>query len=294
MRETTHISVLKNEALQQLEVKPKHWCIDATFGRGGHTKEILNQGAAVIAFDWDEEAISTGKKAFEKEIAAGKLILVRESFGKLGETIGNLRQKNSHLTISAVLYDFGTSTEQLTSSERGFSFEGDGYLDMRMDTRLGVTAADILAAVSESQLAQLLKEYGDESDAKKIARAVKRSSVPITTTGQLSQLISNIKRQPPSRIHPATKTFQAIRIAVNSELEEIEKSLPQALEVLEPKGRIVTIAFHRGEDKLAKTMFKTWQDQGFGTTLDLIRPTDEETTQNPRSRSAKLRVFIKN
>lgn len=289
-----HRSVLLAEAVAALRVQPENWYLDATFGRGGHAAAILNQGGKVIALDWDEEAIAYGQKKFAAAIKAGKLILIRESFSKVGATITTLLDTQKIDLIHDAIFDFGTSTEQLTSSDRGFSFAGEGKLDMRMDTRLGVTAADILQAVPETQLAQLFFDYGGETESRKIAKAIKNSPQPIATTGQLSRLIEKVKGGRHGKLHPATKVFQALRIAVNSELEEIKAALPQVLALLPSKGRLVTIAFHEGEDRLVKRAFKKWQQAQLGQMLELITPSPAEVAQNPRSRSAKMRIFEKN
>lgn len=287
-----HTTVLLEEAVKELDVQPGRSYIDCTFGRGGHTAEILTHGGNVIALDWDEAAITAGQERFSKEIAEGKLQLIRESFSKLRQVAQNLKLTK----VSGILFDFGTSTNQLMSADRGFSFQEDGDLDMRMDNRLGVKAKDILAIIPEKQLTNLFKEYGGEDDAWKIAKAIKNSPEPITTSGQLAHLIERVKRVKFGKLHPATKVFQALRIAVNSELDEITQVMPQALQLLEAEGRIVTIAFHEGEDRIVKTTFKEWESQHLGEQLTQrpLVPSEEEVVKNPRSRSAKLRIFKKN
>jgi 16S rRNA (cytosine1402-N4)-methyltransferase len=287
-----HTTVLLEEAVKQLNVQAEHTYIDCTFGRGGHTAKILNAGGTVIALDWDEDAITAGEERFKTEIVAGKLRLIRESFSKLRQVISQLKVTK----VSGILFDFGTSTNQLMSAERGFSFQEDGDLDMRMDNRLGVKAKDILAIIPEKQLIKLFTEFGGEDDAWKIAKAIKKSPDPITTTGQLATLIERVKRVRHGKLHPATKVFQALRIAVNSELDEITQVMPQALQLLEAEGRIVTIAFHEGEDRIVKTTFKEWESQHLGEQLTQrpLTPSEEEVVENPRSRSAKLRIFKKN
>lgn len=286
-----HTTVMLHEAVEVLEVQPNHWYIDCTFGRGGHTAEILSKGGKVIALDWDQKAINVGLQIFDKEVSTEKLKLVRESFSKLSEVAQNLNVDQ----VSGILFDFGTSTNQLMSGDRGFSFLEDGELDMRMDDRLGVKAKDLLNAIPEKQLALMFTELGGEEDAWKIAKAIKLSSKPITTTWELASLVERVKRGRHGKIHPATKVFQALRIAVNSELEEITQVLPQALNLLESKGNLVTISFHEGEDRIVKTMFKGWEAQGIGKQLTdkPVSPTEEEVVSNPRSRSAKLRIFKK-
>ena len=292
----THITVMLTDAVEALQIKSGQWYIDGTFGRGGHTQEILNAGGNVIAFDFDKQAIEYGQEKFADEIKNGQLILIRENFSHLADTVLTFKEKHSISKISGILFDFGTSTEQLTSKERGFSFEGDGPLDMRMDQRLGVQAKDLLAIIPEKQLAELFSVMGGERDAKRIARAIKKSPEPITTIEQLRKVIlqnKHVKKN--QKIHPATKVFQALRIAVNTELDNIIEMIPQALNLLENNGRIVTIAFHEGEDRIIKHTFKNWESRNLGylTTKKPLSPSDAEQEKNPRSRSAKMRVFVK-
>lgn len=286
-----HTPVMLEEVISRLNIQKGAWYIDCTFGRGGHTAAILAQGGKVLALDWDEEAISSGMIRFNHSLEKNDLILKRESFSKLREVV----KETLTGPIAGILFDFGTSTNQLMSGERGFSFAEDGDLDMRMDSRLGVKAKDILAIVPEKQLADMFWKYGGEEDSRKIAKAIKQAQSPITTTYELSSLIATVKRGRSGRLNPATKVFQALRIAVNSELDEIEQALPQALEVLAPQGLIVTISFHEGEDRIVKTEFRSWEEQGKGeqTTPKPLIPTPEEVAKNPRSRSAKLRIFKK-
>lgn len=284
------------DSINALNVKPNHWYVDGTFGRGGHTKEILKAGGKVIAFDFDQDAINYGKEKFKSEITNGNLILIRENFAYLSDTISSLKKDNKVDKIDGFLFDFGTSTQQLTSQDRGFSFEGEGPLDMRMDQRLGVQAQDLLAVIPEKQLINLFREMGGETDAKRIAKAIKLSETPITTTKQLADLILKVKGGRRGRMHPATKVFQALRIAVNTELDNITDMLPQSLNLLESAGKIVTIAFHEGEDKIAKHTFRSWESRKLGTNEHKKprTPSETELINNKRARSAKMRVFIKN
>jgi 16S rRNA (cytosine1402-N4)-methyltransferase len=290
-----HISVMLEDSVNALDVQPNHWYVDGTFGRGGHTQEILNAGGKVIAFDFDQEAINYGNEKFKSEINSGKLILIRENFSNLSDIISSLQKDNKITVVDGFLFDFGTSTEQLTSEKRGFSFEGEGPLDMRMDQRLGVQAQDLLAVIPERQLIQLFRDMGGESDAKRIAKAVKASQEPISTTKQLADLILKVKGGRRSGIHPATKVFQALRIAVNTELDNISDMFPQALNLLNKGGKIVTIAFHEGEDKIAKHTFKCWESRNLGSNESKKphTPSDIELLNNKRARSAKMRIFIK-
>ncbi|GIK83814.1 MAG: ribosomal RNA small subunit methyltransferase H [Patescibacteria group bacterium] len=290
-----HITVMLNDAVEALGVKQGAWYIDGTFGRGGHTRKILEQGGKVIAFDFDQEAIIYGQQTFKSEIIAGDLILVRENFAHLADTIVSLQKNNQVGQINGILFDFGTSTQQLTSQERGFSFEGEGPLDMRMDQRLGVMAKDLLAVIPENQLTELFRVMGGEQEAKRIAKAIKSSKTPIATTKQLADLVSKVKGRQKGKLHPATKVFQALRIAVNTELDNITDMLPQALNVLHYGGKIVTIAFHEGEDKIVKHTFKSWESRNLGKneTKKPEVPSEAEISTNIRARSAKMRVFIK-
>jgi 16S rRNA (cytosine1402-N4)-methyltransferase len=290
-----HISVMLEDAVNALNIKPNHWYVDATFGMGGHTKKILELGGNVLAFDFDQESINYGSTKFASEIKQGKLILIRENFTHIAETVITLQKKKIILDIDGVLFDFGTNTTQLTSISRGFSFEGEGTLDMRMDQRLGVQAQDLLAVIPEKQLAELFFVMGGEPDAKRIAKAIKQSSTPIITTKQLVNIIIKVKGHGKSKLHPATKVFQALRIAVNTELDNIIETLPQVLKILKPEGRIVTIAFHEGEDKIVKHTFKQWESRNLGTCLNKkpLIPNEKEIFENQRSRSAKMRIFIK-
>lgn len=293
MKIEKHRPVLLNETINGLDVQTGKWYLDATFGRGGHTAAILANGGNVIAFDWDAEAINYGKTTFAQELQDKRLILIHSSFGKLKEEIQKLENIEN---IMGILFDFGTSTEQLTSGERGFSFLEDGDLDMRMDTRLGVTAKDLLAVLPEKQLAGLFFEFGGEHQAKAIARAIKASRTPITTTKQLAELVEGVKHERRGHLHPATKVFQALRIAVNSELDEISAALPQALDVVAPQGIIATIAFHEGEDRIAKDAFRDWAaaNKGEQLTKKPITASETELVENTQARSAKLRLFRKN
>jgi 16S rRNA (cytosine1402-N4)-methyltransferase len=295
MQQSNHTSVMLAEAIDALAIAPGKWYVDATFGGGGHTRSMLAAGAHVIAFDFDQAAIAAGQEHLATEIEQGTLILIRENFNKLQTTIASLQESDAVSEIQGILFDFGTSTDQLTSSERGFSFAGTGELDMRMDDRLGVTAKDILAVIPEKQLAELFEEFGGEEDAKRIAKAIKTARRPVTTAAELTDVILKAKGQQRGKLHPATKVFQALRIAVNSELENIAEALPQALTSVASKGKIVTIAFHDGEDRLAKHLFAIWESEEKGTvaTKRPLAPSVEEVQSNPRSRSAKLRSFIK-
>ncbi|MCL4208648.1 16S rRNA (cytosine(1402)-N(4))-methyltransferase RsmH [Patescibacteria group bacterium] len=292
---TNHITVFLNQAVELLNVKADRWYVDATFGGGGHTRNILSKDGYVLAFDFDERAIEMGNEEFASEIASHKLVLVQENFANLEKTIKAHQLEGK---IDGLIFDFGTSTDQLMSEERGFSFSGLGELDMRMDKNLGVKAKDLLALLSEKQLTEVFSTYGGELEAKKIAKAIvaqRKAGKFISTNQDLVKLVEKNKSYR-GKTHPATKVFQALRIVVNDELANIEHVLPQALKVINSGSRIVTIGFHEGEDRQVKVAFRNWEEKGFGTivTKKAIEPSEEEVQNNPRSRSAKLRAFEKN
>lgn len=288
---STHRSVMIVESIEFLVVQPGQWYIDATFGGGGHSQAILDRGGNVLGVDWDEAAIQVGQQQKAKAVAAGHLRLVRDSFSKLPHL---WKETGIETLPQSILFDFGTSTDQLMSGERGFSFDDDGPLDMRMDDRLSVTAAQMLNFLSLKELTTVLKDYGGEEDAQVVAKAIK-AAPPIATTRELSDVICSVKRRK-GKLHPATKAFQALRVVVNGELDEINVALPAAFDLLPTNGRLVTIAFHEGEDRLAKHWTKLWEERGVAQLLTKkpLKPSPEEVAANPRSRSGKLRAVSKN
>jgi len=297
-----HQAVLVKEVLETLNPQAGSYYIDATFGRGGHSREILNRGARVIAFDFDQQSIDAAKQLFAKEIDSKQLILIRENFNKMDESLSNLK-KSLNLEISGILFDFGTSTDQLMSKDRGFSFDAkDEILDMRMDERLGVKACDLLKLLDEKQLAKMLFEYGGETDARAIAHKIvkqrKKDPNSLDKVGTLTDIIERVKgHRYGQKINPATKTFQALRIIVNDELNNIENVLPKAFKIMQESKaidkRIVCISFHEGEDRLVKTFFKQIEMNSLGKLINkkAIGASEEELATNPRSRSAKLRAL---
>lgn len=294
MSDSGHIPVLFNQTIEGLNIIPGKWYIDLTFGRGGHTKGILDKGGFVVAFDQDEEAIRYARKNFVKEIETKHLILVMRNFEYLEEELKAFPELKGN--IMGILADFGVSSNQLEEAARGFSFQQDAPLDMRMSLELGVTAKDLVNALGKNELYRMLTEFAQEENAKRIVDLIieARKKQPIETTRQLADLIEKrIGRH--GHLHPATKTFMALRMLVNDELGVIERMLPQAFSVLAQNGRLAIISFHEGEDRLVKHYFKQLEDQGKGesTTKRPIEAAQEEIASNPRSRSAKLRVFIK-
>lgn len=296
-----HQPVMLTKALEYLNIQADAWYIDATFGRGGHTQAILDKQARVIAFDVDQEAIAYGQEKFQSDIESNRLFLIQANFVQLESEVSKLKQSHQALTaIHGVLFDFGTSLDQVRASHRGFSFQhSEAPLDMRMDTNLGVTAADLLNILSAKQLTQLFKEFGGERQAKKIAQAIDRHrgkdrQNKIETVGDLVKIIKQVKKRR-SHLHPATKVFQALRIAVNDELGSIEQALPQALRIIVPGGRIAAISFHEGEDRIVKHSFRNWEKLETGRVLTPkpIKPSEKELEKNLSARSAKLRAFEK-
>lgn len=298
----SHQAVLVNEVLEALNPQAGHWYIDATFGAGGHSRELMKRGARVIAFDFDQASIERAKQLFAKEIASQQLILLRENFSKMRDSLANIK-KSLDLEVSGIFFDFGTSSDQLMSKERGFSFEAsEEILDMRMDDRLGVRACDLLKLLDEKQLAKMLFDYGGEENARSIAHKIvtlrRQDPNSLDRVGTLVELIQAVKgRRYGQKIHPATKTFQALRIIVNDELSSIESVLPQALRILQESQahdkRLVCIAFHEGEDRLVKNFFKQIEVSNLGKLINkkAIQASEEELASNPRARSAKLRAL---
>lgn len=296
-----HQPVMTTEVLELLQVKPNHWYLDATFGRGGHTQAILHEQGKVVALDIDQEAIKFGQEQFAQEIAANNLILINSNFAQLEDSLTtSCHGQTETAFIHGIIFDLGTSLDQIKAPHRGFSFDHpQDPLDMRLDQSLGVTAADLLAVLSSKQLEELFRNYGGENKAKQIANAIDRYRKPehekkIETVGQLLTIIEQVKQRS-SHLHPATKVFQALRIAVNSELDSLKQALPQALEVLANQGRVITIAFHQGEDVIVKQQFKEWEQAQLGKmiTKKPLQPNNQEKTKNPSARSAKLRAFEK-
>jgi len=281
----SHTTVLLHEAVEALQVKPQGIYVDGTFGRGGHSRLILQQLGAngrLIALDKDPAAIEAGRAIDDLRFQ-----LVHSGFEELGGVLRDLSVDK----VDGVLLDLGVSSPQLDDAERGFSFRFDAPLDMRMDTSSGQTAAEWLATADESLLVEVIRDYGEELFAKQIARALvaARKEQAILTTRQLSEVVAKVVRTREPGKNPATRTFQAIRIYINRELEELTHILPQCVECLKPGGRLAVISFHSLEDRRVKEAFR--DDQRLkNLTNKPIRADEEEVDRNPRSRSAKLRV----
>jgi len=305
-----HITVLLHEAVAALAVKPSGIYVDGTFGRGGHSRLILSQlgkHGRLIAFDKDPAAVLSGRAIEDK-----RFCIKYGGFSKMQLIL----QEMGVSKIDGVLLDLGVSSPQLEEISRGFSFRSEGPLDMRMDTSSGQTAAEWLATVTEDQLEKVIKEYGEERFARQIARAiiVARTRQPIVTTLQLAEIISAVvrarQRQRENMRHPATRTFQAIRIYLNRELEELSLVLPQCVELLNPGGRLVVISFHSLEDRMVKQFMRAaassdelprgvplmekdlqrFSKQKLKLIGRAIHPSKNEVTKNVRARSAVMRV----
>lgn len=300
-----HTPVLLDEVLVALNVRPDASYVDGTFGRGGHTAAILERLGAqgrVLAIDRDPAAIRAGRERFAGE---KRLQLVQGNFGRLLEFV---REAGLAGGVAGVLLDLGVSSPQLDEPARGFSFAEDGPLDMRMNDREGPTAADWLARASEQEIARVIHDYGEERYARRIARAIvsARRSRPLRRTLELAQIVAAaVPTREPGK-HPATRTFQAVRIQVNRELEELEAGLAQSLDVLAPGGRLCVISFHSLEDGMVKLFIQRSSsgDPLYAGLPDVplharaklkrigraIHPSAAEVARNPRSRSAILRV----
>ncbi len=305
-----HITVLLREAVDALAVKSDGIYVDGTFGRGGHSRLILSrlgENGRLIAFDKDQAAVASGKQIDDK-----RFCIRHSDFSQMCWMLQELRVDH----VDGVLLDLGVSSPQLEEASRGFSFRSDGPLDMRMNTNQGQTAAQWLASVSESCLAEVIRDYGEERFARQVAKAVvmARARQPIVTTHQLAEIVAAVvrsrQRQRGNKQHPATRTFQAIRIYINQELEALSLILPQCVKLLKTGGRLVVISFHSLEDRIVKRFMRAAVNpvklprglplrdrdvqQLSRQTLRLvgkaIRPDEKEVAANARARSAVMRV----
>jgi 16S rRNA (cytosine1402-N4)-methyltransferase len=298
-----HATVLLNEAVAALQVRPDGIYVDGTFGRGGHSRLILQQlgeQGRLIALDKDPAAIAAGR-----EIEDARFTLVHRGFEQLAQVLQELGVDK----VDGVLLDLGVSSPQLDDEQRGFSFRFDAPLDMRMDTSSGQTAAEWLATVEEKELAEVIRDYGEERFARQIARTIvaARQERPIETTKQLCDIVAQCVRTREPGKNPATRTFQAIRIHLNRELEELENILPQCVEQLKEGGRMSIISFHSLEDRIVKRFMRDMAQGDKVPKFVPIRAADvpqgkiklvgkpvfasaAELAANPRARSAVLRV----
>ena len=291
-----HTTVLLNEAVAALHIKPDGHYVDATYGRGGHSRLILSQlgpRGRLTVFDKDPEAIAQAAR-----IADPRLTVRHEGFRHLGELPPS--------SVDGVLMDLGVSSPQIDNPERGFSFRSDGPLDMRMDTTRGQSVAQWLATADVQQITEVIREYGEERFAFQVAKAIvarRQERGPVSRTAELAQLVAGTVKTRESGQDPATRTFQALRIFINAELEELQAALEASLHVLQPAGRLVVISFHSLEDRIAKQFIaRHSRDEvdrraPFAAPRDLklralgrSRPGTAEVAANPRARSAILRV----
>ena len=306
MGDFNHQSVLLEEALESLNIRPEGSYIDATFGRGGHSLAILqrlNEKGRLIAFDQDPEAVAFARQQFADE---PRLTIEHCNFNQVADVI---QQYGLSQKIDGVLMDLGVSSPQLDDAGRGFSFLRSGPLDMRMDTSRGITARAWLAKVKPEDLIRVLKKYGEEKFAKRIATAIveTRAEREITETGDLAEIISNAIPVKEKHKHPATRSFQAIRIFINEELQAIEQGLEGAASVLAKGGRLSVISFHSLEDRIVKRFMRDASSRPklpaglpvmeadievpFRLVAKPVVAGAKELDQNPRSRSARLRVL---
>ena len=296
-----HTTVLLGEAVDALVIDPHGFYVDGTFGRGGHTAELLSRlsdRGRVLAIDKDPQAIEAGQQRFADD---SRLRIVHGSFADMAEWLDGEK-------VAGVLVDLGVSSPQLDQAERGFSFMRDGPLDMRMDTSSGLSAAEWIASAAEADIAQVIKEYGEERFARRMAAAVvrERALKPITRTVQLAKILADAHPAWERGRHPATKAFQAIRVFINRELDDLAALLGQVIDLLQVGGRLVVISFHSLEDRKVKRFIRD-QEQGIKLPKNLpvrdvdrgvrlkkvgkaIKPEDIEVDGNVRSRSAVMRV----
>jgi 16S rRNA (cytosine1402-N4)-methyltransferase len=300
LSQSEHVSVLLEESVAALAIKPDGTYLDGTFGRGGHSRAILrslSNSGRLIAFDKDPQAESSAEQFSEDP----RFEFVRASFAEISS-----RVETSEL--DGILLDLGVSSPQLDNAERGFGFSDDGPLDMRMDTRAGMTAAEWLATAPEADIADVIKTYGEERFAKRMASAIvkARAESPITRTKQLATIVAEANPKWEPHKHPATRAFQAIRIFINRELEDLEIALGHTVNALSEGGRLVVISFHSLEDRIVKRFMRDQArgqqlpkhvpviDSDTGKTLNLVgkavKPSTDEVQRNPRSRSAIMRI----
>lgn len=307
--EFRHQSVLLNEVIEGLAIRPDGIYVDGTLGGAGHAGEVckrLGAGGRFVGIDQDETAVAVGRERLEAY--GSQVSIVRSNYSEMVSVLRELGIRR----VDGILLDLGVSSHQLDTAERGFSYREDAPLDMRMDNRQELTAADVVNGYSESELFHLIRRYGEDRFAKNIAKHIvaERQKEPITTTGRLAEIVSQsipmkVKKQGG---HPAKRTFQAIRIEVNQELTVLENTIGDMIDLLNPGGRFCVITFHSLEDRIVKNAFRTAQNpctcppdfpvcvcgkksKGTMLTRKPKLPLEEEVETNPRSKSAKLRIF---
>ena len=301
-----HLPVLIEEVLAGLAVQAGETHVDGTFGAGGYTRALLEAGAGrVIAFDRDPDAIAEGPSLVPDALSTGRLTLIQEKFGKMDQAL----IERDLAPVDGVTLDIGVSSMQLDRAERGFAFSKDGPLDMRM-SQAGMSAADFVNEADEAEIARVLKEYGEEPRARRVASAIVAAR-PLTRTAELAAVVRKaLGHYQGMKSDPATRTFQAIRIHLNAELDELEAGLAAAERVLRPGGRLAVVTFHSLEDRIVKRFLKsrsgatpagsrhrpiaaTGPTPSFGTVAKPVSPTEAELARNPRARSARLRTAVR-
>ena len=299
MEQPYHLPVLLSEVLEFLDCRPGKVYVDGTIGSGGHSKGILERSSPtgkLIGLDWDEEALKRARENLSS--FGGRVELRKANFKDLESVLRFL----SIPGVDGILLDLGVSTEQLEDRKRGFSFRWDAPLDMRMSQEAEITAQDLLQNLSAEELGALIRNYGEERWAHRIAKGIvrRRQRVPIATTRELVEVIEKSIPPPKRRIHPATRTFQALRISINEELNNLKIFLSQCPGLLNPGGRLCIISYHSLEDRIVKNYFREWAPKKGEKewvfrllTRKPVIPSPGEVAQNPRARSAKMRIVEK-
>ena len=287
-----HLPVLAEDVIEYLDPRPNGIYVDGTVGGGGHAFKILERSAPtgrLVGIDRDEEALEEARERLKPY--GGRATIIHGNFSDLRSILMRLKIGE----VDGILLDLGVSYHQLATGRRGFSFQSEGPLDMRMDQNQGEPASKLVNTLTQGELEEILRRYGEERWARRIARAIVRyrQEAPITTTTQLRDIISSAILKPPRRIHPATKAFQAIRIAVNDELNSLDRAIRDGIPILKKGGHICMISFHSLEDRIVKDTFRHYE-RALGLvrviTKKPISPSKGEISTNPRARSARLRV----
>lgn len=297
-----HRSVLFKEVIEALKVEKGSWYLDCTLGDGGYSLEILKLGGNVVGIDVDPQALKRAEKRFrDSKIEENRFRLIQGNFRDINNLISQADTERSK--FAGAVFDLGVSSLQLMSPERGFSFNKEGPLDMRMDPSLGIQALDLVNNLSRKELYEIFEKYGEEKYSWALAGALVLARemtgnglqrIGISSTTELAKVIERAAGgRKKGQIHPATKVFQALRIVVNDELGALEEGLDCVKDLIEKNGNIIIISFHSLEDRIVKFSFRNWEEKGFGkiVTEKPLVPTEEEIENNARSRSAKMRVF---
>jgi 16S rRNA (cytosine1402-N4)-methyltransferase len=293
-----HVPVMVEEVLRFLAPRPDGRYLDLTLGGGGHARRILERAPGCELVGVDRDATTLAQTRTEMAEVGGRFVALHARYDRAEEAAAGAGLAPFAGSFDGVLLDAGVSSMQLDDPERGLSFDRDGPLDMRMDRSVGESAAELIDRLSEQELADLLFRFGDEPRSRAIARAIadRRRHAPLRRTGELADLVERAaggrRKGPGGRIHPATRTFQALRIAVNDELGSLERVLPLTLRWLAPDGRLVTLTFHSGEDRVVKRFLREEARRGALELLvrKVVEPTAVEVAANPRARSVKLRA----